>query len=94
MCFHQKILTILFYNFSGEFKVKLPDGRVQITSYQADDFGYRPHITYAFDGHDPLPIVQKPHGQFIPGDVHQSPEIFTPPDPGIKTMDERMWSFV
>lgn len=56
--------------------MKLPDGRVQITSYQADDYGYRPHITYAYDGNDPLPVVKKPH--FVPGDVHQSPEIFTP----------------
>ena len=32
----------------GEFKVQLPDGRVQVTSYVADDYGYRPHITYLY----------------------------------------------
>jgi hypothetical protein len=29
---------------AGEFKVKLPDGRLQITSYLADDDGYRPLV--------------------------------------------------
>ncbi len=32
----------------GEFKVQLPDGRVQVTSYEADDYGYRPAISYEY----------------------------------------------
>ena len=47
--------------FSGEFKVRLPDGRLQITSYQADDDGYRPHITYTYDDADAILAVKKPH---------------------------------
>ena len=30
----------------GEYKVKLPDGRVQVVSYEADQAGFRPRITY------------------------------------------------
>ena len=30
----------------GEYKVKLPDGRVQVVSYEADHAGFRPRITY------------------------------------------------
>ena len=30
----------------GEYRVALPDGRVQIVSYTADEHGYRPHIRY------------------------------------------------
>ncbi|XP_018006592.1 uncharacterized protein LOC108664508 [Hyalella azteca] len=32
---------------SGEYRVHLPDGRVQIVSYTADEKGYRPVVTYA-----------------------------------------------
>jgi hypothetical protein len=53
------------FSFSGEFKVKLPDGRLQITSYLADDDGYRPKITYTFDDAD-VPIVAKEHYS-VPG---------------------------
>ena len=34
---------------SGEFKVRLPDGRIQVTSYQADEAGFRPRISYEVD---------------------------------------------
>ena len=30
----------------GEYKVKLPDGRVQVVSYEADHAGFRPRVTY------------------------------------------------
>ena len=30
----------------GEYKVKLPDGRVQVVSYEADHYGFRPRVTY------------------------------------------------
>ena len=36
---------------SGEYKVRLPDGRIQVTSYEADDYGYRPTITYEYPHH-------------------------------------------
>jgi hypothetical protein len=35
----------------------LPDGRLQVTSYQADDKGYRPRISYEID---PLYVVDVP----------------------------------
>lgn len=41
----------------GEFKVRLPDGRLQITSYEADDNGFRPRISYEID-----PSFQPPSG--------------------------------
>ena len=46
----------------GEFKVRLPDGRLQITSYQADDKGFRPKISYEVD---PL-FVPPPEEPVIP----------------------------
>ena len=33
----------------------------QITSYLADDDGYRPQITYTYDGDADVPIIVKPH---------------------------------
>ena len=30
----------------GEYKVKLPDGRVQVVSDEADHYGFRPRVTY------------------------------------------------
>ena len=32
----------------GEYSVKLPDGRTQIVSYQANDNGYRPKIRVVY----------------------------------------------
>lgn len=40
--------TKSFFIIIGEYKIKLPDGRVQITSYEADDHGYRPTIAYEY----------------------------------------------
>ena len=51
--------TISVVCFAGEFKVKLPDGRLQITSYLADDDGYRPQVTYTYDGDADVPIIVK-----------------------------------
>merc|ERR1719206_1640629 len=34
----------------GEYKVKLPDGRVQVVSYEADHAGFRPRISYESAG--------------------------------------------
>ena len=30
----------------GEYKVKLPDRRKQVVSYEADELGFRPRISY------------------------------------------------
>ena len=62
--------------FSGEFKVRLPDGRLQITSYQADDDGYRPHITYTYDDADAILAVKKPHAH--PGLTFLLEDIYCP----------------
>ena len=48
---------------SGEFKVRLPDGRIQVTSYQADEAGFRPRISYEVD---PLFVPQAALGGFTP----------------------------
>jgi len=47
----------------GEFKVRLPDGRLQVTSYQADDKGFRPKISYEVD---PLFVPTPPIIGFTP----------------------------
>lgn len=50
----------------GEYRVKLPDGRVQIVSYTADENGYKADVKYEEDdsptsSHDPLTNqVEKP----------------------------------
>ena len=63
--------------FVGEFKVKLPDGRLQITSYLADDDGYRPQITYTYDGDADVPIiVKKP--PVLPGNLNRKHDILEP----------------
>lgn len=36
----------MYFIFKGEYKVKLPDGRLQVISYIADEYGFRPKITY------------------------------------------------
>ena len=37
-----------YHSFPGEYKVQLPDGRVQIVSYEADDYGFRPTVHYEY----------------------------------------------
>ena len=59
---------------NGEFKVRLPDGRLQITSYQADELGFRPKISYEVD---PL-FVPPPVEPVIPF-VPQKKNIKRPP---------------
>ena len=39
----------------GEYKVKLPDGRVQVVSYEADHAGFRPRVTYEGVAAAPVP---------------------------------------
>ena len=47
----------------GEYKVKLPDGRVQVVSYEADHAGFRPRVTYegvaaAVPGNDDIYVTK------------------------------------
>jgi hypothetical protein len=55
--------VIIFFLTTGEFKVRLPDGRLQVTSYQADDQGFRPKISYEID---PLFVPPPPAIGFTP----------------------------
>ena len=43
--------------------MQLPDGRVQIVSYEADDYGFRPtvHYEYPHEPHQALDVVGPPH---------------------------------
>ena len=34
---------------SGEYKIRLADGRLQVVSYVANKYGFNPRITYVFD---------------------------------------------
>ena len=64
--------------FPGEYKVQLPDGRVQIVSYEADDYGFRPTVHYEYphgDPHQALDIVGPPPHHH-PG-TWQQPSQFT-----------------
>ena len=59
------LLLRLLFSFltTGEFKVRLPDGRLQVTSYQADEQGFRPKISYEID---PLFVPPPPAIGFTP----------------------------
>ncbi|KAL3284577.1 hypothetical protein HHI36_018734 [Cryptolaemus montrouzieri] len=47
----------------GEYRVKLPDGRVQIVSYTADKNGYKADVKYQDD-------LEKPQQKVIPQQTH------------------------
>ena len=46
------------YNTAGEYRVNLPDGRVQIVSYHADQGGYTADVKY--EGEAIFPVETKP----------------------------------
>ncbi|XP_071532430.1 adult-specific cuticular protein ACP-20-like [Panulirus ornatus] len=41
------------YNTEGKYYVHLPDGRIQVVSYYADEHGYHPHVSYEGVAHYP-----------------------------------------
>lgn len=53
----------------GSYKVRLPDNRIQITKYIADDNGYRADVTYEDD----------PQPQEAPVQVQATPQYYSPP---------------
>merc|ERR1719206_741921 len=56
----------------GEYKVKLPDGRVQVVSYEADHAGFRPRISYESAGLVVESSQTGHHGQQQLHDQHHS----------------------
>jgi len=70
----------------GEFKVRLPDGRLQVTSYQADEKGFRPKISYEIDPlfvPEAVPVGFTPEKKFVkrpPPRDYTTPELnYLPP---------------
>ena len=43
---------------SGEYRIALPDGRLQIVSYYADETGYHADVSYEGDAVYPPPKYQ------------------------------------
>lgn len=79
------------YTTSGEYRVALPDGRIQIVTYTADDNGYHADVKYegvphpAPAPHPPAPIPHHPaHGPVHPpppAPVHPAPVHIPEPIP-------------
>ena len=60
----------------GSYKVALPDGRVQIVSYIADDDGYKASVSYEGDPVFPAPDEYKAGGPLLSEDVfHALPPV-------------------
>ena len=71
---------LLLQEISGEYKTRLPDGRLQVVSYIANKYGFNPRITYVFDAETgptefnltdfadrpPPPITRGPQAPLIP----------------------------
>ena len=61
----------------GEYRTALPDGRIQIVSYVADDEGY--HATVTYEGEPTYP--PEPKGGYKPSlsfDVFNNPDLLEP----------------
>ncbi|BES89073.1 Insect cuticle protein [Nesidiocoris tenuis] len=50
----------------GEYRVKLPDGRVQVVSYTADDNGYKADVRYDNEENSVEPAYQQPLVKYKP----------------------------
>lgn len=66
---HQQVRNAKATN--GEYRVKLPDGRIQIVSYKADKNGYNADVKYE---HDPEIIHKKIVNSFISDPEHYEVE--------------------
>ena len=82
---------------TGEYKVKLPDGRIQVVSYEADHHGFRPRITYEPAGHDgdhpvPPPLLEviptPPEVVGAPPHLHHPDHPPHPPPHGVPPMPQ------
>merc|ERR1712072_1204679 len=53
------------YKVTGEYRVALPDGRVQVVKYTADENGYVADVSYegvaAYPKYEPKPAYHAPH---------------------------------
>ena len=62
-------VTIFISNVSiskGEYKIKLPDGRLQVVSYVADKYGFKPRISYVLPAKGLYPAddpIKKPNSE-------------------------------
>ena len=63
-------------NIAGEFKVKLPDGRLQVVTYEADKDGFRPKISYKIDPElaGELPEPKLPNEIMRPAVIYITPK--------------------
>jgi len=72
----------------GQYRVLLPDGRIQIVSYIADKFGYRPTVEYIGKGAHPPPPPAYAHVK-VPKILQTAPVVATVvpdgPHPHVKT---------
>ncbi|CAL8111637.1 unnamed protein product [Orchesella dallaii] len=63
----------------GQYRVLLPDGRIQIVSYIADKFGYRPTVEYIGKGAHPPPPPAYAHVK-VPKILQTAPVVATVPE--------------